>query len=623
MVVNNHESLDWWAKMSPVFEEYLAESYLCDLWFVCSDRIVSAHKLVLAQLGDWEKKSSTFLACLESEESFITMDDWTGDQVTQIMIEIYNTETKSLGSETKVLLNCLGIKFEEDFRSLNLDTSFDYDIISHNLDISDESDNKSPTLDISYDSDISCNKEESINVVKYVKEETAGISLDVSLNQCIVCSCSLMTHSKITEKSKLEYICCIKSCKSNFSFTTDFVGHMNEHAVDLEFGVDFENAVGERPDVQRLCCLCNVNRMQHRIDKETINFKYKDNFYKCCKCSASNLSAKSFFQHVENHLDEKFPCGKCETAFASQYLLDKHNKDLHISSVKITFNCLYDGCDYRAKCKQTLNTHVRDVHLGIPKSVCISKDTRPMKCPSCLKSMKIWYYEKYHKKTCGENSVVYQCDICNKSGFVNSVTLQNHVRAAHSDEKPFTCEHCDKTFARSESLSKHRALNHGVNHKGEVIARKFYSCNYCGKLLTSKTKLVSHVKVIHEGVKDFKCKFCDKTFGSKSNLEVHEGAVHTGKLPYQCYFCNKSFSRKNLLNDHQETHTKETETSTKPKTSKTVHFDKVQYVTHLDTVDNQEIVDSLERDEPLDHLVVSEQIMEVDVDGEIKEIVEL
>ena len=100
--------------MSPVFEEYLADSYLCDVWFVCSDTIVPAHKLVLAQLGDWNKRSGTLLDWLESEETFITVDGWTGDQVTQMLIEIYNIDTKSLGSETKILMKGLGIKFEEN-----------------------------------------------------------------------------------------------------------------------------------------------------------------------------------------------------------------------------------------------------------------------------------------------------------------------------------------------------------------------------------------------------------------------------------------------------------------------------------------------------------------------------
>jgi len=329
---------------------------------------------------------------------------------------------------------------------------------------------------------------------------------------------------------------------------------------------------------------------------------------------------------VEHHLAKTVGCAKCELKFSYQHLLDEHLRISHVSPVKLTFNCLYGGCDYKANSKQTLNVHVKGKHKASRKLKFDSKDTRTIMCPTCQKTVKSWYYEKYHKKTCGGKSVVYQCDICDKSGFVNSATLQNHVRAAHSDEKPFACEHCDMAFARSESLSKHRASNHGVNFKGEVVARKLFSCDYCGKLLTSKTKLVSHVKVIHEGVKEYKCKFCDKTFGSKNNLEIHEGAMHTGKLPYQCYYCKKSFSRKNLLNDHQLTHTKNknaADSDMKPTTSKTVNFDDIQYVTHLDDVDNQEIVDNLNKEDNEDSIIVSEQIMEVDEHGKVKGFLDL
>eukprot|EP00090_Calanus_glacialis_P022186 TRINITY_DN34235_c0_g1_i1.p1 TRINITY_DN34235_c0_g1~~TRINITY_DN34235_c0_g1_i1.p1 ORF type:complete len:519 (-),score=110.42 TRINITY_DN34235_c0_g1_i1:69-1580(-) len=486
---------------------------------------------------------------------------------------------------------------------------------------------KSQNMKISFNSDNSCSKGE-LKIKKEICNDVVSGNLEAALNQCVACSSNLMNHSKINEKSKLEYMCCIEGCNKHFTFTADFVDHMNEHAVELESATDTQKVDGDVSDVQRLCCLCNEKRIKHRNDQpKDEKISYKGSFYKCCKCSASKLRAKSFYHHVENHLAKKFKCIKCDKGFSYQYLLDDHVRDFHTTSVKLTFNCLYEGCDYKAKFKQTLNTHVREKHLGIKKATTVLKDNRPMKCPTCQKTVKVWYYEKYHKKTCGENSVVYQCDICTKSGFVNSVTLQNHVRAMHSDEKPFTCEHCDKSFSRSESLSKHRALNHGVNYKGEAITRKLYSCDYCGKLLTSKTKLVNHVKVIHEGIKDFKCKFCDKSFGSKNNLDLHEGAVHTGKLPYQCYFCNKSFSRKNLLNDHQLTHTKKgkenDQDTSQPTTSKPVQFDKVQYVTHLDDVDNLDIVDNIERDESQDHLVVSEQIMEVDEHGVIQEIVDL
>ena len=75
----------------------------------------------------------------------------------------------------------------------------------------------------------------------------------------------------------------------------------------------------------------------------------------------------------------------------------------------------------------------------------------------------------------------------------------------------------------------------------------------CGKLLTSRLKLQTHVEVIHEGRRDYKCRFCDKTFTSKSNLQIHEGSLHTGVLPYKCEYCSKMFARRNQLNTHKVT----------------------------------------------------------------------
>ena len=53
-----------------------------------------------------------------------------------------------------------------------------------------------------------------------------------------------------------------------------------------------------------------------------------------------------------------------------------------------------------------------------------------------------------------------------KDGFVNNTTLNNHVKAKHSDEKPYVCEHCPARYATSMSLSTHRSRVHRVNKAG-------------------------------------------------------------------------------------------------------------------------------------------------------------
>lgn len=199
-----------------------------------------------------------------------------------------------------------------------------------------------------------------------------------------------------------------------------------------------------------------------------------------------------------------------------------------------------------------------------------------MTCPYCKKKFKHWQYLNVHKKKCAAAKLQFQvslsfrlrisdavarinemkiplniqCNICLASGFVNSVTLKNHVRTKHTDERPFACEYCPAKYSTSMSLSMHRARKHNVNKAGEFVPKKRFPCPKCGNILTDRTKLLRHIKTVHENVKDWQCSLCEKRFSSKSNLEVHMGSKHGGRLPYQCPVCAKGFLRKQALADH-------------------------------------------------------------------------
>ena len=183
------------------------------------------------------------------------------------------------------------------------------------------------------------------------------------------------------------------------------------------------------------------------------------------------------------------------------------------------------------------------------------KHRKIAKCPNCGKVFSLKYFKKYHVSNCGRESATLSCDICKKSSFVSKVTLANHVRSVHSNDKPFSCEYCDMKFARSETLSKHRFSKHRKNKKGETITKSFV-CEICDKKLSSSTNLLHHLKVIHEGIRKFQCQFCDKQFSSRFNKTSHEGKVH-------------------IYNDPQVV---------VPKTDSPKPKDDVQYVTHLEPV---------------------------------------
>ncbi|KAK0066008.1 zinc finger protein 155 [Biomphalaria pfeifferi] len=121
-------------------------------------------------------------------------------------------------------------------------------------------------------------------------------------------------------------------------------------------------------------------------------------------------------------------------------------------------------------------------------------------------------------------------------------TLRRH-ELAHSGEKPFKCQICQKGFTHSRYLR-----NHKITHSGE----KPFECQICQKRFYHSSGLKQH-ELIHSGQKQFKCRICQKRFTHSSHLKNHE-IIHSGKKPYQCHICQKRFTQSSSLKDHKKNH---------------------------------------------------------------------
>ena len=57
---------------------------------------------------------------------------------------------------------------------------------------------------------------------------------------------------------------------------------------------------------------------------------------------------------------------------------------------------------------------------------------------------------------------------------------------------------------------------------------KEYSCDSCGKLLSTAKSLKVHKKTVHLGEKNYKCDICGKLFSRRKGLTIHVNSVHEG-----------------------------------------------------------------------------------------------
>ena len=398
--------------------------------------------------------------------------------------------------------------------------------------------------------------EQTLNSQVYVQASFSDLCLIVRFlysGKCDVELDKLGHFLSIAKQLQIEGLCHEEPDLSEETVTS------NRENVDPLLESTEKDEIEEKPDI----IIAQIEENESKSTKDITSLKtyiakaeeVKQNF--CIQCNEFLSTENKLKKHMLRHSSNKpHLCQQCQIGLSSIEELDIHKMG-HTSNKNMPYKC--SDCIRSFASKEALKKHIARMHSGTETYGCDlcshykpssyedlqfhmighnTSEERPFKCEMCPKTFKKGSVLKMHIVNVHDKRDSYCCAQCGKS-FNFEHGLKRHIML-HTGERPLACQFCPKTFAQSNSLNYHLR-----RHNGE----KPYTCPNCPRTFTDSSSLRLH-KRMHEGIKPFICELCSKSFYASTALKTHFLCNHSTEKPHVCEECSTSFKIKANLKRH-------------------------------------------------------------------------
>ncbi|XP_071121483.1 zinc finger protein 208-like [Mytilus edulis] len=412
---------------------------------------------------------------------------------------------------------------------------------------------------------------------------------------CCICSKKYKRMSHLRRHRRIHtgetpYTC--EFCDKKFKYQSSLYLHMPIH----------KNIAERKPF---LCSFCGKyfsamsNFQIHKLSHQTERRQTR----KGCQESGKNVDAirmndQSIDNQIEfsdtNVLDENFKCSECNAMFEDKNTLKLH-EETHVPVTCLkTLNCVFCAEEFilERHLIKHLYIHIREnyYHNNSRTEVKIQKQKG-----NICKGQQLMKLENQKFRFSFEKEFKYSCDVCYKK-FTKSQALRNHTKKfheipktqrpktthwcfpcgkefelksslkkhqrKHTDERPYSCNICCKSFKCPQSLDRHNII-HSSNTTLIQKQKTSHWCFPCGKEFKRMSRLKSHQKM-HSDVRPYSCNVCCKKFKKSQHLQQHM-PIHTRvrtkvqkpKNTHWCFPCGKEYKRMSRLKNHQKMHSDE------------------------------------------------------------------